>query len=259
MSITQPQIDELLATLRSTIELIAPLRHHAGEISRELSQVKREYDQRMRDVNAQADQLEVRRDALRARLAHRLAPEAAPGPSAPEPVPPEAVPDLLEPGFPLPPPLPEDPRAARKRALADHIEYFMDGSQGTDMQVINAVLVDERCDVGDMLEILAWGTIWTSRAEWERLEDQHERLAGWRQALDERLAFWQHEIRRLENDSGYALLRQHQRLAADEWLAYLDDLARQQEIENARLAGEVAVLQQALRARGDADFDEEAV
>ncbi len=61
--------------------------------------------------------------------------------------------------------------------------------------------------------------------------------------------YWQREIRKQENDKRYRIWQKMQERSQEEWLDFLDDLARQAEAENAELAHEVEVLEQALQSR----------
>jgi hypothetical protein len=249
-TITQSHIDDLLNTLQSLHAQIAPLREQATALEKELNQVQQLYDQQLAPLNAEADQLELRKLSLRTRLA-ATEQEKESQPTVPvtaayevEP-PPETLPveDLPAPVA-LPPP-PEDPRAIRKRRLADHIFYFLDNDQQIKMQTINALLADERCDVGDMLESLTWGAIWESRADWETLEAQHTRLLEWHESLEERCAYWQDKIRQMENSDMYTLWSQSHQAGQQDILVLLAHLVAQQQEENERLAHEVAVLEDA--------------
>ncbi len=250
MATTQMQIDNLLTTLEALLEQIKPLRQRVGEVEEDLAQVQRDYDQKMSKLNVEAERLEGLKISLMARLAPEIKLPPTPVPTNLQPTLPEEVIDITPvPGSPPPPHPTESPRTARKRSLARHIYYFLDNQQAAIMQDINAVLVDDRRDVGDMLEALSWGDIWTARADWETLENQYDRLNEWYQALEERLAYWQRELHKQESDSRYPLWQKMQESSQEEWLAFLDDLARQAEVENARLAHEVEVLEQALQTK----------
>src|SRR5262249_46497087 len=131
--------------------------------------------------------------------------------------------------------------------LADHIFYFMDTSQLADMEIINAVLSDDQRDVGDMLELLTWGDIWKSRPDWETFEQQLERLLSWQVALEDRLGFWHQEVRRLESDPNYGLVRIMTSDSREAWQSHLDDLVRQQSEENRQLAEEISILEERLQ------------
>src|SRR6266700_2800392 len=237
MATTQMQIDNLLTALKALLEQIQPLRQRVAEVD----QIQREYYQRMSKLDAEADRLNRLKISLMDRLAGIKPPlrETEPTPAESQPTLPEEVINITPKlGTPPPPPPTESPRAARKRSLARHIYYFLDSQQGAVMQVINAVLVDDRRDVGDMLEALTWGDIWTVRADWETLENQYDRLNEWHQVLEERVDYWQREIRKQENDKRYRIWQKMQERSQEEWLDFLDDLARQAEAENAELAHE---------------------
>ena len=249
MLISQAQIDELLLILKTLLDQIMPIRERLAQIEKELAQVQQEYDKIIGPHNSEADRLEALKHSLRARLARRkvqtvVMPAISPVPQATQP---PAVVDLeLSPDEPPPPPPPEDPWMARKRALADHIYYFLDPSQQIIMQTINAFLMDDdQRGLGEMLEVLVWGVIWSERADWESLQEQYERLEEWQQALDGRLAFWQAEELRLKNDSRMALWQERQARTQEAWLAFLDKLAGRQQAENERLAKEIAILERA--------------
>jgi hypothetical protein len=246
MATTAAEIDRLADELHDLLDLIDPLRARAGELRLGLAQVGRDYDARLAEVNTEAERLEARIRFLRARLARQ---PALPEPGAGVIVPPPRIigDDPPRPGL---DPLPgAEARAARKRAVADHIIYFGEAERAAVMQVINAVLADERRDLGDMLELLKWGEIWKARPTWESLDAQKDRLAGWREALRERLTFWRREVARLEGDVSFGLWQRMTRDSRETWLTYLDGLADDQRTANARLAAELAVLDRAWRER----------
>jgi hypothetical protein len=252
------QITELLNKLKTLLEQITWLRQQAEELDRGLAEVQRDYDQKLGPLNAEADRLEALKLSLRARLSRR--PHSTPQPSKPDdtPVPPKPI-ITADPVHPLPsPPLQKDPRVKRKRDLADYIGYFIaDEARETVMQVINAILVDEQRDVGDMLELLTWGDIWTARADWETSAEQYKRLTDWSQVLTERLTYWHERIRGLERSSYYSLWQQKQSCSLAEWLANLDEMGRQQATNNEKLSREVAFLEQQLarQATGEVKND----
>lgn len=252
MTISSQQIDALFATLKALLDQIAPLRVQVGTMEDGMAKAQRDYDRHLGELNREADDLAARKAFLEQRLA---------APASPDPVLPVPIDDLAdhagvipppplvgpeeesEPDQPAPPAPPEDPRFRRKRVLADHIYYFLESSQDAVMQVINAVLDNEHCDMGDMLELLGWGSIWMARAEWETLENHVTRLDGWRQALEERLAFWHNKLNFLEQDPRYALWQAMAATSGEAWQTFLRDRASEQAAENARLAHEVAVLE----------------
>lgn len=248
MTLTQTQIDELLETLKSLLDQIAQLRQKAAELEKGLTQAEGDYNEKLSSLNAEADRLEALKASLKFRLAQKTQeiPEQSATIIDTLPVDVELPPEIIEPKLgELPPPPKEDPRYTRKQMLADHIEYFVvDSDREPIMQEINAVLADERQDLGDMLERLNWGEIWKARADWETLEDQYARLESWKSALEERLTYWQQQLCRVEQDPRYSLWQEMTTYSHQEWLAFLDNLARQQEEENASLAHEVSVLEQ---------------
>lgn len=247
MAITQTQIDQLLETLKTLLDEIAQLRQQASVLEKELAQAESEYNQRLSHLNAEADRL----DALKTSLQSRLAQKKKQPPVIENPIATGVeLPDqVIEPQL-LPPLPPEDPRIQRKRALADHIEYFLaDSDRETVMQVINAVLAENRCDMGDMLELLVWGDIWKARAEWETQEEQYTRLQEWQRALEERIVYWQQMCQRWEDDPRYGLWQEKRSRSQEEWLALLDDWGQKQAEENTRLSHEVAVLEKRWQAK----------
>ncbi len=239
----ETQIIEILNNLKELLEQITWLRQHADELDRGLIEAQRDYDQKIGPLNTEADRLEALKLSLRARLARRPSPAAQPAKSDDAPSTPKPVITTETP----PPPPPKDPRAKRKRELADYIGYFIaDESRETIMQVINAILADEQRDVGDMLELLSWGNIWTASADWETPVEQYKRLNDWNQILADRLVYWQERIHGLEKSSYYSLWQQKQSLSQAEWLANLDEMGRQQAANNANLSREVDFLEQQL-------------
>jgi hypothetical protein len=246
MAVTQDQIDDLLGTMEALWRQITPLRQRAVELEAGLTSVQRDYDHEVGQANIKADRLRARKASLQAALARK-----PPPPPTPPPPPPRRPPPVKEikPGAILPPPPPEDPRDVRKRALADHIYYFLDSDQEEVIQIIHAVLDDDQRDVGDMLELLPWGEIWKAHADWETLEDQYLRLDQWRSALENRVAYWQRVVRQLETDPRQGLLREMKERSREDWLAFLKKLAGQQEEENERLARQVRVLEEQWQAK----------
>ncbi|NEO33952.1 MAG: hypothetical protein F6K36_26760 [Symploca sp. SIO3C6] len=250
MSVTQTQIEQLLEALKTLLAQISSLRQQTDEIEKDLAQVQGEYDQKLGSLNAEADRLEALKTSLKNRLAQKkpaVAPEYISN-STTNKV--ELPPQILETQRDEPPPPLENPRSKRKRDLADHIEYFIaESDREPIMQIINAVLANEQQDVGEMLELLSWGEIWTVRAEWETLEEQYARLKSWQEALSERLTYWQNTRHRLEKTPFHGLWQEKRSRSQEDWLAFLDNLAQQQAEGNTRLAHEVEVLEQQWQAK----------
>mgnify|MGYP002778632520 CR=1 FL=1 len=248
MLVTQSKIDDLLESLKTHLEEILSIKEQVLVLDKALIEAENEYNQKLGDINDEADRLE----SLKASLLSRLAPKKQSSPDIRdkfmENI--EAPPHIVESFVTAIPPLPkEDPRTQRKRALADHIEFFlMDSERETIMQVINAVLADNYHDMGDMLEQLAWGDIWKARANWESLEEQYARLIEWQKALLERLDYWQNILQRRKQDPRYELQEMRSR-GQESWFAFLDDLLQKQVTENARLDYEIKVLEQQLQVR----------
>jgi hypothetical protein len=166
------EIEQMLATLRSLLEEVTSLRQQAIDLQANLDIITHDYDLKLGKLDIEASQLESRRKQLMTLLAGRQ--------QLLHPVPFKVVQDPPEGGSkaserdsqPFRPP-PESPRTKQKRAIADHIFLFVASDQESlVMREINTLLTDERKNVGDMLEILKWGAIWTSRASWETLENQ---------------------------------------------------------------------------------------
>ena len=235
------RIEHVLRNLKALVEDITHRREKVESLQAELIEVQRDYNDKLGYLNAEAEKLESRRAFLSAQIAGRnpSAPSAQPKSSGPAQPPPTGGAHFSESP---PPPLTEDPRAVRKRSLADHIYYFLESSQTPIMQEINAAIADDRQDVGDMLERLAWGEIWSARADWETLDDHLARVQGWNRALEDRLSYWQQIMRNVEDDPRHGLLEKMKESNREEWLAFLDSMARNQEMENARLARELGVL-----------------
>jgi hypothetical protein len=231
------------------------VRQQTKKLEEELAKVKQDYNQKLGPLNQEADSLEALKSSLKYRLMQNQK-----SPVKEEQLPPReqgngievnTPPEILEDTSPKPPPIsPEDLRRQRKRTLADYVEYFIaDSEREPILQLLNAVLHDDRRDLGDMLELLSWGEIWTVRADWETLEEQYSRLQEWQQALSERLTYWQGAQRQLETTSAYGLWQEKRSRSPEEWLPYLEGLAQKQVAENERLAHEVAILEQELQQR----------
>lgn len=241
MAATEADINALLDTLEALLKQIEPLRRSVHETEKGLEQTQREYDQKLGQANAEADRLEAEKNALKARLNRQNVAPPAPRPPLPEPVAPPAVADIrIEPQLPIPPPPQESLRRKSKRALLDYIFSFTD--TGPVIEQIHALVDDDGRDMGEMLELLAWGEIWKTRTRWESIEQQWQRLDEWRVALEQRLAYWTQERRHLADDTRYSLWQRRSELVESEWRALLDDLLSRQETDNKRAATEVAAL-----------------
>lgn len=255
MIVTQTRIDEILTTLKALREQIEVLKARvaelmATEMEAALAQAHEEYEARLKPFNEEASRLRNERAVLQMRLSQLAANPATVGPrpaESPDIAAPEPVPTFENPEAPLPPP-PPDPRGERKRKLADYIYIFLPQEQEEAvMQVINAILVDENKDIGDILEALAWGDIWSTRAGDESLEAQYARLNEWCVALEGRVTYWKTRVQSLESESRYDLWKVKKQGEA-QWQALLEDLIQKQTTENERLAHEVTVLEQQLQA-----------
>ncbi len=251
----QTQIDDLLNKLKLNLEEITRLRSQAADLEKSLAEVQHDYEQKLGPLNAEADRLEGLKLSLRARLARQDVSPPKREHSETAATPPQEVIEPDSAGPKPPPPPPKDPRAARKRALADHVISFVSGEEmETVMQVVNAILDDERRDIGDMLELIPWGDIWTARAEvWETLDLQYERLREWDQGLTTRLTYWQGQIQRLEDDDRHGLLQEMQSRSRPDWLAYLDDLAQKQTKINEESSREVQFLEQQIAKHSESE------
>lgn len=257
MSITQTEIDKLLETLKTLLTQITQLRQQTDVIEKGLAEVQRDCEQKLSPLYKKTDDLEKVKRSLKYRLAsqNQSTSKSLPPPTIehkheedPKIEPP---PDIIKDNSTkLPPPLTIDPRLERKRTLADHIEYFIaDGDRHPIMEIINAVLADKQKDLGDMLELLSWGEIWTIRADWETPEDQYTRLKEWHQALPERLTYWQNNQNRLETSPFFGLWQEKRQRNSEDWQTFLTSLVKKQEQENARLTHEVTILEQQLQQR----------
>jgi len=251
----QAQIDKLFNQLKTLLEQIAALRLGVEKLEKDLSFVQREYERMVGPYNIEADRLEALRATLRARLEepqslipspHQQVTQKEEQPSS-APILYSPVSFLTAPET-LPAPQPtDDPQSKRKRILADHIDYFVaPGDRETVMQVVNAVLEDERRDIGDMLELLSWGEIWTSCAAWETPSEQYERLQTWESTLKERLEHWKTRLAYLNDDPRRGLLREMNSRKPPEWSAYLDELTENQKEYNKKLRNEIDILENEL-------------
>ncbi|UCH93810.1 MAG: hypothetical protein JSV88_26570 [Candidatus Aminicenantes bacterium] len=258
MTDIQSKINHLFNILKSLLEQITPLRQQVETLEKELTYVQREYDRIVGPFNAEADRLEILRSSLRARLEQPRSHTPSPIPSTlqqEKPQPPQTLMDTANSNSlssPSPSPLPEDPRSRRKRSLADHIDYFVaTDDRETVMQVINAVLADDHRDIGDMLELLSWGDIWTARPDWETPEEQYVRLQNWESTLKERLEYWQNRFQQLKDEPRQGLLQEMKSRKPEEWSVYLDELARKQEEYNKKLSQEVDFLEKELAKQSE--------
>jgi hypothetical protein len=242
MVTTEQQIQTVLNQIQTLLAQIVPLREQAAKLEAELAAAQRDYERVVGAANLEASRLRARKASLQAALAARLTPPPVPPPTSPPFNPPRGVVGI-GPGNQPPPPPVEDPRAARKRALADYIFYFLDDEQEAVLRDLHAIQDDARYDVGDMLELLPWGDIWQARAGWETLDDQRQRLSSWLAALQTRRDYWQRALDHLEDDSRQGLLQGKASQSAEGWQEYLAGLALDQDRDNARLRQEVQVLE----------------
>ncbi len=249
MKTIESEIDNLFGRLKRLVNQVSRLRREVETREKELDYVQREYDRVVGPFNEESDRL----DSLKMFLRMRLAPSRDDTPSPDQPPneveAPRAPPETLfddGPGSPAPtlPPHPEDPRTKRKRTLADHIDLFVASEEReTVMEVINAILGDDRRDTGDMLEVLSWGDIWTARPAWETPEQQLERLRDWESVVNERLAYWKTRSKELNKDLRHGLLKEMKSRKPTEWKVYLDQLARKQEDYNKKISREIDLLE----------------
>lgn len=240
MPVTEEQIQGLLRQIKTLLDQIMPLREKAATLNDELAAARRDYERVVGAANAEFDRLRARKATLQAQLAAEPPPPRPPESGAPKP--PPVVYDG-EPGAALSTPASEDPRTARKRALADFIYCFVDDEQEDVLHVLHAIQSDSQRDVGDMLELLPWGDIWQVRADWETLDDQRRRLSSWLAALETRRDHWKRTRDQLAGDRRQGLLQEKKARSAEAWQDYLAGLARDQETENARLRGEIQILE----------------
>ena len=245
---TQTTVKTLLNTLKALLAEVTALRQESDELGKCLADVQREYEEKFNSLNLENQRLEALKSSLKSRLARKPQYPQQPAKNNDDSEI-QSPPPTFEKS--LPPPLPpEKSHIRRKRALADHIEYFIsDSNREPMMQILNAVLADDDRDLGHMLELLSWGEIWTARAEWETLEEQYNRLQEWEIALSERLEYWQQFLNSQQNNSYYGLLQERKTRSSQEWAEFLNELDQQQKEENERLAHEVSILEQELQKK----------
>lgn len=160
--ITETKIQTLLEQLQRQVTDISQLRESCQTLEANLNEIQRDYQQYVGQLNVEHNQLTQEINRLRATLAQINTP-APETPVVIPPLPPEFQPKVgmdIKP----PPPPPKDTRSEKKRSLADFLESVIaPEARETVMQAINAVLADERRDIGDMLEALTWGDLWSYR------------------------------------------------------------------------------------------------
>jgi len=251
---SQAHVDDVLTALEALVGEIAPLRTQADSLRREVALARKDYEQALRSLNDETERLTAKQNALRARLKSgesmtttpTTAGARAAGASVPATAPPSTQP--VVPAIPVA--IPTDSRAERKRALADFIISVVDSAQENVVRErLNIVLADTSRDIGDMLEDLSWGPIWSARSEWETLDEQATRLEAWRTSLTARRLHWQRELIELEREGRKYFLPERRQRSSPEWLAFLGDLATEQQKENVRLQHEVEVLERQLSGR----------
>ena len=252
MSATEAQINRLLKQLEELHARGASTRREVNELEQAVALTRSDYEQKLGQPNGEAERLRVLKASLEARLrgSRRSAPPTpAPTPRV-KPPPVTFTPQVEERVAIAPPPPPKSFKRERKAALRDFIYYFSESEQASGIEQINAMLDDERRDIGDILELVEWGDIWKVRSDWETLDEQQQRLEGWQAALEERLAYWQHRLEQ-SNNPFHELWLKRKAMTRPAWLSFLDELARRQAQQNQELAGEVAALEQLWQAKQD--------
>ncbi len=234
----QDTINQQLKQLRLKQEQVSALRLHVGELEKLLATVKDDYERVLAPLNQEATRLERRIASLRAGLQKKpLAPaiRTRPIPSVKPPITRQQQARAPK----------RSARAVCKGVLADHIESMIeDAARDQVMPLINAVLADERRDLGDMLELMPWGSIWTNRTPWETAEEQSARLDLWAKELTARQTYWQKRLNRLESDPAHGLLAEKAENSAEAWQLFLASLADSQEQKNKRLQAEIDFLEE---------------
>jgi hypothetical protein len=247
-NVVAERVRKILADIESLLSQIVSLRRQVNEIEAGLAETKRDYDKKLAQVNAEADKLESLKHSLLARS--KSIPIPAPPLHDGVIPPPQGIEAKTEQPTEIQPlPLRESDTARRKRRLLDHIDYFTDEGQADVIGRIHAFAKDERRGVGDILELLKWGSIWQARPDWETLEEQEDRLKGWRGILQERLDYWQRELQRISQDQRHSLWQRKKALSGDEWQSFLQQLAKQQEWDNEQLRRKVAELEHLRQAQ----------
>ncbi|MBM7845943.1 hypothetical protein [Herpetosiphon giganteus] len=244
----QDQINAMFENLKHILEEIIAVRERAVQIEAGLFTVSREYATRLQTLNSIAVELNQRLEDLRIQLKPIVTPPKAHNQTSTTastvvniPIASTQVPAQN---------LTADLRDKRKRDLADYLEEIVSlEDHEMIMQQINACVVDDQQDIGNILELLTWGAIWLQRTPYETLDDQLSRLNTWQQALNDRLGFWKIKVRRLEKDSTYALWQDRQLLTTDQWEQFLDNLAVEQLTANQSLQKKIDVLQEQLKAK----------
>jgi len=251
------QVQNILKNLKELVNQIYLLRQQSADIEKGMKEVKQRYDEALGGLNTEAERLEVLRYSLRARLqevqvtiqgemelpVQPLSDDNFVGQQINATPLDDIVNSLTETPLSL-----EDTRRHRKLKLIDHVFSFADPSQDNIIKVMNAILVDESTDIGEMLESLAWGEIWSARAEWESVQEQYQRLLEWKQALKDRIVYWEAIIQNLEHDSCYALWIEWKK-GENQWNLFLKELVQKQEVENKRLSKEVSILEDELHSK----------
>jgi hypothetical protein len=238
MAKTEADVNTLLKKLEALCLQIKTLRENVSETAKGIAQTQQEVDLKLSQAQAEGDRLNSERSALLARLKPEELRGGDPPPEAPvEPVARPVVPDFgAEPRVKLAPVPLESLRRKSKRALVDFL-YFFD--PGPVIEQITPLVDDEGREVGEILELLAWGPIWEARTSWESPDLQWQRLDEWRVALEQRLAYWTEERVRVANHS---LWQQRSESSESEWQLMLEQLLSSQLADNQRVAAEIAKL-----------------
>ena len=244
-------IQQRLDQLKALLERVGEARGAVSDLEQRLSRIGRDYERVVAPFNEEADRLEAFIRALRFRLERRTEPLPPPQSTADLSVTPPAP--VLSGTDVVPPPPRVDASRTRKNDLADHIESFT-GAYETVMPLINRILADGQRDLGDMLELLPWGDVWTRRTAWEDDASQTERLTRWHTALTERLQYWEERLEHLKSDSSFGLLCEQERDPGG-WQIYLETIAARQETENRQKRSEIAVLEQEIAKRSEVTDD----
>jgi hypothetical protein len=238
------EIADTLVRIEELLGKIAPLRQKAAATIQALDQTQSEYE----EVVGPSDRESIRLEAAIAHARRLLA-----GAAVHRAV--EAVEEDTEPGRPAtvtpprgweasPEQIPEtDVQAVRKRSIADHVLYFAAGENDPVVVLMNSMLTKPEQGAGEMLELIAWGDIWKAAADWESEAERLDRLRLWQRELESRLDYWNGQIHLLARDSRHALMVRKLKLTRARWRAYLSEIAREQELDNAQRGNELDVLE----------------
>ena len=251
----ETRIQHALDQIKTLLGEITPLRERAGTLAADLGKAKALYNEKLRPLKKEGDELRSKIMTLNTRRAGKTPRPVTGPPKPPEPTgvrPPKPfVPvDTTKP----PSATPRNFRLERKRALHDHVSWVMGHrrQKAAEMQEITALLADESADVGDMLELIPWGEegrFWKERPTYQKPEEQAAQLEDWVSALQGRLSFWKNKIAELQEEATLAEYAHLMTTDLDKQRIYLEEEMKRMAAENQNLATQASELERMIQTK----------